>query len=171
MREDWLRESAKLLASEDFGADLAAVEAAQKKHEAIEMDILAYSERIKSLVQKSKILEDENYHDIGSIISRLVTSATCINVPIYLGGLRFPFTSDLTFFVFRRDEISAAWEELLDSLKKRRDRLERTIILQKIFQAITILGDSIDETKTALQMAQGSLFIEGNRAQTGALSV
>ena len=86
MREDWLRESAKLLASEDFGADLAAVEAAQKKHEAIEMDILAYSERIKSLVQKSKILEDENYHDIGSIISRLVTSATCINVPIYLGG-------------------------------------------------------------------------------------
>ena len=85
--------------------------------------------------------------------------------------MRFPFTSDLTFFVFRRDEISAAWKELLDSPKKRRDRLERTIILQKIFQAITILGDSIDETKTALQMAQGSLFIEGNRAQTGALSV
>lgn len=170
MREDWLRESAKLLASEDFGADLAAVEAAQKKHEAIEMDILAYSERIKSLVQKSKILEDENYHDIGSITSRSVNPATCINVPIYL-GLRFPLTSDLTFFVSRRDEISAAWEELLDSLKKRRDRLERTIILQKIFQAITILGDSIDETKTALQMTQGSLFIEGNRAQTGVLSV
>ena len=72
MREDWLRESAKLLASEDFGADLAAVEAAQKKHEAIEMDILAYSERIKSLVQKCQILEDESYHDIGSITSRWV---------------------------------------------------------------------------------------------------
>ena len=81
MREDWLRESAKLLASEDFGADLAAVEAAQKKHEAIEMDILAYSERIKSLVQKCQILEDENYHDIDSITSRLVRAyiSTVVN--------------------------------------------------------------------------------------------
>ena len=67
MREDWLRESAKLLASEDFGSGLAAVEAAQQKHEAIEMDILAYSERIKSLAQKSEILEAEHYHDIKSI--------------------------------------------------------------------------------------------------------
>ena len=36
-------------------------------------------------------------------------------------------------------------------------------MLQKIFQAITLLGDSIDETKNALEMTQGSLFIEGKQ--------
>ena len=30
MREDWLRESTKLLETDNFGSDLAAVEAAQK---------------------------------------------------------------------------------------------------------------------------------------------
>ena len=66
-------------------------------------------------------------------------------------------------FFFSRDEINASWEELLANLKKRRDRLDRTILLQKIFQAINLLGDSIDETRNALEMAQGSLFIEGKQ--------
>ena len=70
MREDWLKESTKLLETDNFGSDLASVEAAQKKHEAIEMDIVAYNQRIKSLVQKSEILENENFHDIENINSR-----------------------------------------------------------------------------------------------------
>lgn len=39
MREGWLNENCKLLASDNFGEDLPAVEASVKKHEAIETDI------------------------------------------------------------------------------------------------------------------------------------
>ena len=39
LREDWLRDNCKLLTADNFGADLPAVEASVKKHEAIETDI------------------------------------------------------------------------------------------------------------------------------------
>ena len=39
MREGWLNENYKLLSVDNFGEDLPAVEAAVKKHEAIETDI------------------------------------------------------------------------------------------------------------------------------------
>lgn len=39
MRQLWLKENKKLVAQDNFGNDLAAVEAAMKKHEAIESDI------------------------------------------------------------------------------------------------------------------------------------
>ena len=44
------------------------LKAAQKKHEAIEMDFAAYKQRINSLMDKAQELEQENYHDIQSII-------------------------------------------------------------------------------------------------------
>ena len=61
----------------------------------------------------------------------------------------------------RRDEIVKLWEELLQKLDARRARLDRTIALQKIFQSIILLNDSIDETKDSLEMNQGSNMIEG----------
>ena len=39
MRQLWLKENKRLVAQDNFGNDLAAVEAAMKKHEAIESDI------------------------------------------------------------------------------------------------------------------------------------
>lgn len=39
------------------------MEAAKKKHDAIETDISAYEERVQSLVNISKELETERYHD------------------------------------------------------------------------------------------------------------
>ena len=39
LREDWLTDNCKLLTADNFGADLPAVEASVKKHEAIETDI------------------------------------------------------------------------------------------------------------------------------------
>jgi hypothetical protein len=39
MRTQWLRENKRLVSQDNFGNDLAAVEAAMKKHEAIESDI------------------------------------------------------------------------------------------------------------------------------------
>uniref|UniRef100_A0A4W6CNS6 Spectrin beta chain n=1 Tax=Lates calcarifer TaxID=8187 RepID=A0A4W6CNS6_LATCA len=67
MRETWLLENQKLVAQDNFGCDLPAVEAAKKKHDAIETDIAAYSERVQALVDISKELESERYHDAKRI--------------------------------------------------------------------------------------------------------
>ncbi|XP_062253593.1 spectrin beta chain, erythrocytic isoform X2 [Platichthys flesus] len=67
MRETWLLENQRLVAQDNFGYDLPAVEAAKKKHDAIETDISAYEERVQALVVISKELESERYHDAKRI--------------------------------------------------------------------------------------------------------
>jgi len=70
MRETWLSENQRLVSQDNFGYDLAAVEAACKKHEAIETDINAYEERVQAVVAVAHELEQENYHDIDRINAR-----------------------------------------------------------------------------------------------------
>jgi len=70
MRETWLSENQRLVSQDNFGFDLAAVEAAAKKHEAIETDIFAYEERVQAVVAVAMELEAENYHDIDRINAR-----------------------------------------------------------------------------------------------------
>lgn len=70
MRETWLSENQRLVSQDNFGYDLAAVEAAAKKHEAIETDILAYKERVDAVFAVADELEAENYHDIARINAR-----------------------------------------------------------------------------------------------------
>lgn len=70
MRETWLSENQRLVSQDNFGFDLAAVEAAAKKHEAIETDIFAYEERVQAVVAVSNELQTENYHDIERIMAR-----------------------------------------------------------------------------------------------------
>ncbi|CAH2328068.1 spectrin beta chain, erythrocytic isoform X1 [Pelobates cultripes] len=70
MREAWVAENQHLIAQDNFGYDLPSVEAANKKHEAIETDILAYKERVQALVNVAKELENERYHDIKRINAR-----------------------------------------------------------------------------------------------------
>ncbi|CAG13137.1 unnamed protein product [Tetraodon nigroviridis] len=67
MRETWLLENQRLVAQDNFGYDLSAVEAAKKKHDAIETDIAAFEERVQALVNISKELESERYHDAKRI--------------------------------------------------------------------------------------------------------
>ncbi|KAM4663138.1 spectrin beta chain, erythrocytic-like [Discoglossus pictus] len=70
MREAWLSENQHLISQDNFGYDLPSVEAAKKKHEAIETDIFAYEERIQALVNVAKELENERYHDIKRVNAR-----------------------------------------------------------------------------------------------------
>ncbi|KAJ7388705.1 hypothetical protein OS493_036144 [Desmophyllum pertusum] len=70
MRETWLNENQRLVSQDNFGNDIAAVEAATKKHEAIETDILAYEERIKAIVQVADELQSENYHESERVEQR-----------------------------------------------------------------------------------------------------
>nr|CDS28968.2 spectrin beta chain [Hymenolepis microstoma] len=70
MREAWLSENQRLVAQYNFGSDLATVEAATKKHEAIETDISAYAERVNAVVSVADELQLENYYDNDRIQMR-----------------------------------------------------------------------------------------------------
>uniref|UniRef100_A0A8C5BCY3 Spectrin beta chain n=1 Tax=Gadus morhua TaxID=8049 RepID=A0A8C5BCY3_GADMO len=70
MRETWLSENQRLVSQDNFGFDLQAVEAATKKHEAIETDIAAYEERVKAVVSVARELEAESYHDLKRVSAR-----------------------------------------------------------------------------------------------------
>ncbi|XP_072024969.1 spectrin beta chain-like isoform X3 [Amphiura filiformis] len=70
MRETWLSENQRLVAQDNFGYDLPSVEAAAKKHEAIETDIYAYQERVLAVVAVAQELEEERYHDIERVNAR-----------------------------------------------------------------------------------------------------
>ncbi|XP_028652270.1 spectrin beta chain, non-erythrocytic 4-like [Erpetoichthys calabaricus] len=70
MREAWLSENQRLVSQDNFGYDLSAVEAAMKKHEAIEADISSYEERISVIVELASEMETENYYDICRITAQ-----------------------------------------------------------------------------------------------------
>uniref|UniRef100_F7E4A2 Spectrin beta, non-erythrocytic 2 n=1 Tax=Ornithorhynchus anatinus TaxID=9258 RepID=F7E4A2_ORNAN len=70
MRETWLSENQRLVAQDNFGLELAAVEAAVRKHEAIETDIVAYSGRVQAVDAVAAELAAEHYHDIKRIAAR-----------------------------------------------------------------------------------------------------
>ncbi|XP_075892697.1 spectrin beta chain, non-erythrocytic 4 [Nelusetta ayraudi] len=70
MRQAWLNENQRLVSQDNFGYDLPAVEAAMKKHEAIEADIASYEERIGVVVELSAEMEAEGYYDVRRISAR-----------------------------------------------------------------------------------------------------
>ena len=70
MRETWLTENQRIVKTENFGNDLAVIEASKKKHEAIETDILAYRERVNVILEVALDLERENYHEYKRINGR-----------------------------------------------------------------------------------------------------
>ncbi|KAL7669647.1 hypothetical protein ACOME3_010294 [Neoechinorhynchus agilis] len=73
MREKWLHDSQKLVASDRFGDDLISVEAAFKKQEAIQTDIAAFQDRLSNLVALAKELDVENYHQSDRVMARKQT--------------------------------------------------------------------------------------------------
>ncbi|KAL1791432.1 hypothetical protein HispidOSU_031447 [Sigmodon hispidus] len=123
MRETWLSENQRLVTQDNFGYDLAAVEAAKKKHEAIETDTAAYEERVKALEDLAQELEKENYHDQKRIMAR-------------------------------KDNILRLWSYLQELLQSRRQRLEATLALQKLFQDMLHSIDWMDEIKAHILSAE-----------------
>lgn len=65
-----LRLTRAVSGQDNFGCDLPAVEAAKKKHEAIETDTAAYKERVQAIEEVARELEAENYHDIKRVKAR-----------------------------------------------------------------------------------------------------
>lgn len=94
------------------------MEAAKKKHEAIETDTAAYEERVKALEDLAQELEKENYHDQKRITAR-------------------------------KDNVLRLWSYLQELLRSRRQRLETTLALQKLFQDMLHSIDWMDEIKVS----------------------
>ncbi|XP_027563151.1 spectrin beta chain, non-erythrocytic 2-like, partial [Neopelma chrysocephalum] len=55
---------------DNFGGSLGGVEAALRKHEAIESDISAYGARVRAVAAVAAELEAERYHDMGRVAAR-----------------------------------------------------------------------------------------------------
>uniref|UniRef100_A0A8C3V1Q1 Spectrin beta, non-erythrocytic 2 n=1 Tax=Catharus ustulatus TaxID=91951 RepID=A0A8C3V1Q1_CATUS len=70
LRETWLGDNQRLVAQDNFGGSLAGVEAALRKHEAIESDIAAYGSRVRAVTAVAAELEAERYHDMAGIATR-----------------------------------------------------------------------------------------------------
>ncbi|VCW98667.1 unnamed protein product, partial [Gulo gulo] len=70
MRESWLNENQRLVSQDNFGYELPAVEAAMKKHEAIEADIAAYEERVQGVAELAQALAAEGYHDARRVAAQ-----------------------------------------------------------------------------------------------------
>uniref|UniRef100_A0A8C5WGU5 Calponin-homology (CH) domain-containing protein n=1 Tax=Leptobrachium leishanense TaxID=445787 RepID=A0A8C5WGU5_9ANUR len=67
LRHPWLHNHDGMVHHDNFGYDLPAVEAAMKKHEAIEADISSYEERIQVVADLAQEMESEGYYDICRI--------------------------------------------------------------------------------------------------------
>uniref|UniRef100_H0VE73 Spectrin beta chain n=1 Tax=Cavia porcellus TaxID=10141 RepID=H0VE73_CAVPO len=70
MRESWLNENQRLVSQDNFGYELPAVEAAMKKHEAIEADTAAYEERVQGVAELAQALAAEGYYDARRVAAQ-----------------------------------------------------------------------------------------------------
>lgn len=100
------------------------MEAAKKKHEAIETDTAAYKERVQAIEAVARELEVEGYHDIQRITRR-------------------------------KENILRLWEQLLELLAARRQRLEMNLVLQHLFQEMLHCIDWMDEVKVSVGCHHG----------------
>ncbi|CAG5125562.1 unnamed protein product, partial [Candidula unifasciata] len=69
----WLGEVEQMLASEDYGKDLASVQNLVKKHQLMEADIAAHEDRIQDLNEQADQFVEAGVWDSESIISRKKT--------------------------------------------------------------------------------------------------
>lgn len=66
----WITEKDAVLSSDDYGRDLASVQALQRKHEGIERDLAALEEKVRYFVSIDFILLPT--HSIFCLISNLL---------------------------------------------------------------------------------------------------
>lgn len=69
LREVWILDNQKLLQQPDYADDLLTVEAALKKHEALETDVCAYADRIQTVSQIAEELDRSNFCDIKEVLT------------------------------------------------------------------------------------------------------
>ncbi|XP_055641562.1 spectrin beta chain-like [Toxorhynchites rutilus septentrionalis] len=122
MRETWLSECQRLGSTDNFGFNLAVVEAAAKKYEAMRQPFLPTKNVFRmcsECVAVSNELEVERYCDMKRTAAR-------------------------------KENVLRHWNYLLELLCARRMRMEFSIQLQQNFQKTIYTLDSIEEEKQRL---------------------
>lgn len=66
--KSWINEKDTVLSSDDFGRDLASVQALQRKHEGLERDLAALEEKVRQLGEKARTLQSQ-YSDSADQIA------------------------------------------------------------------------------------------------------
>uniref|UniRef100_A0A183ADN4 Spectrin beta chain n=1 Tax=Echinostoma caproni TaxID=27848 RepID=A0A183ADN4_9TREM len=69
LREAWILDNQKLLQQPDYAEDLLMVEAALKKHEALETDVCSYADRIQTVGQIADELDRSNFYNIKEVLA------------------------------------------------------------------------------------------------------
>ncbi|XP_069465274.1 spectrin alpha chain, non-erythrocytic 1 isoform X5 [Ambystoma mexicanum] len=64
----WIREKEQLMASDDFGRDLASVQALLRKHEGLERDLAALEDKVKALCSESDRLQESHPLNAAQIL-------------------------------------------------------------------------------------------------------
>ncbi|VEL24647.1 unnamed protein product, partial [Protopolystoma xenopodis] len=70
MRISWILENKKLMVQGNFGSEIISLQAALKKHEALEADVYTYFDRIQAVHLIAAELEKGSYSEISSVLSR-----------------------------------------------------------------------------------------------------
>ena len=65
----WIKEKEQLMASDDFGRDLASVQALLRKHEGLERDLAALEDKVGYMLLCRISLYIKNDHNITNLIS------------------------------------------------------------------------------------------------------
>jgi len=55
--KSWINEKDTVLSSDDYGRDLASVQALQRKHEGLERDLAALEDKVRQLGEKARTLQ------------------------------------------------------------------------------------------------------------------
>lgn len=157
MRETWLEENQRLVAIDNFGNDLPAVEAATKKHEAIETDIMVcFVDNLCYLL----ILATEqclfwiilNVFIIKFILIPFQAYEERVNTLVAVADeLVRENYHDADRIQNGKNKIIELWNILLVLLKQRRARLEKCMRLQRVFQEMINIIDWMDEIKVFLK--------------------
>ena len=67
----WINEKDAILSSDDYGKDLANVQALQRKHDAVERDLAALAEKVEGLSKEGQRLSDGNPSTADQLNSKL----------------------------------------------------------------------------------------------------
>ncbi|XP_052270062.1 spectrin beta chain-like isoform X3 [Dreissena polymorpha] len=171
MRETWLSENQRLVSQDNFGHELAAVEAATKKHEAIETDINAYEERVQAVVAVAEELETEQYHDIDRINARKDNVIRLWNYLLELlraRRMRLELSLQLQK-VFKEMEYILDWMEEIKSRLMSEDYGKHLMGVDDLLQKHGLLESDIhvlgERVKTV--NIQANKFVEGDFSEVG----
>lgn len=117
----WIKEKEQLMASDDFGRDLASVQALLRKHEGLERDLAALEDKVDEAPPPPPFPPAHVY------TPRLRARLSFLNQVNTLGGdaerLRETHPQNASQILLKKDELVTNWEQIRTLAAERHGRL------------------------------------------------